>query len=310
MVKLTVEEYKKRLMQEGYSQELVDKYFENMPLDSTNGRNRAKRLLSENTKNKNGKDIFKNNEDQAIRALESDGRSGFRQRTDFQAVKSGLERDIHMEGGGATLRPGLNKGYGNGMMGASRSSRMDHVKNIPRAVLGSGDALANAFGILTPTQKLQSRTGSLATRMINASIPLGVTGFSAMQMMSGEDPMDIVSTNLSFAAGMTGFRVGKAVGGAVTRGLGGIAAGGALGFTAAMVGTQAVFDGAKDLTSNESEIAKIAKSVYTRESMANMRDSRESLTLRGRTLEKLSSSGMNDRRTLLGNEALVMKNLM
>lgn len=307
---LTASQYRTKLMEEGYSKELVDQYLKGIPGDSTNAEGKVKELLSKNTKDNKGRDIFKGNEDQALKALESNERSGFRQRSDFKAVKSGLERDVAMESGGATIRPGYNKGYGNGFKGAQAASRMDHVKNIPRAILGSGDAMMNSFGWLTPTQKLQSRTGSLATKMMNASIPLGVAGFSASQLLSGEDPMDIISINASFAAGMTGFRTGKAIGGAITRGLGGIAAGGAIGFTAGMLGAQAAIDGTRDLMSQESEIAKVAKSVYTRESTANMRDTRDTLTMRGRTLNKLSSSGMNDRRTLLGNEALVMKNLM
>ena len=319
----TASEYKEKLEKAGYSKADIDKAFGNMPGDSTNGKKTVDAFLNNDFRNKYGKDPSMN----LRKGLESNTlvKSTFSSvpiaGSIFSSTVSELAaRDIRLDQGKFSFLPSNVQGYGQGFKGSVQASRAVHAgnffKHMPLVSPSSWDALANSFGVLTPTQKLQSQNGGRLIKAMNASIPLGVAGFTMHQFVNGADPIDIAATNTSFAMGVTGFRMGKALGGALTptgsiagRAIG-IASMGTLGFAAGMLGTQAVFDSVKDLTSNESEIAKTAKKIYTRSSIANTQNSRDSLTLRQRTLNKLSNSGLNDRGTLLGNEAMVMKNLM
>ena len=320
---LTAAEYKRKLEQAGYSSSDISKAFGSMPDDSLNGKKTVDTFLNNDFRNKYGKDPSMN----LRKGLESDNlvKSTFSSipiaGSVFSSTVSELSaRDIHLEQGKFSFLPSNSYGYGQGFKGSVEASRAVHAgnffKHMPLVSPSSWDSLANSFGILTPTQKLQSQNGGRLIKAMNASIPIGVAGFTMHQFMSGADPIDIAATNTSFAMGVTGFRMGKAIGGALspTGSIAGRAVGmaslGTLGFAAGMIGTQAVFDTVKDMTSNESEIAKTAKKIYTRSSIANTQNSRDSLTLRQRTLNKLSNSGLNDRGTLLGNEAMVMKNLM
>lgn len=211
--------------------------------------------------------------------------------------------------------------------------------------VGGKEALLNSFGILTANQKsyynMVRHRGIMARVFSNAvgikAFGMGGLAFSALQ---GEDFSSFVTTQLTGAAGLQGWRVGSSFAGAVFspkgRTLGGIGAnmldsplkstwnytkmglfrggvgvlGGVTGFAlgAALVqGTSAVIT---DMISSDSKIRKVAKNFSRRTSTMNMVDSHDTLTGRQAALSKLAKSGLNDRALLFGNEARVMRGLM
>jgi hypothetical protein len=215
--------------------------------------------------------------------------------------------------------PGLEHGYGMGWGGSIKASRGTHASNILRHLnpLGSaGESMMNATGFLTRAQKIKYANGGIMGKIEQAAIPLGVGYVSIRGMIAGDDAGDIMASNMALGAGVTGFRVGKAIGGVLTgqgKGISRILAQGgigAIGFAAGMAAFTGAYEGGKDLVSNESAIGKAARSVFRRESMVNTPETRATLTARQRNFQKLSNSGINDRMDLMGNESLVLKNLL
>lgn len=301
--KFTSDEYKEMLRAAGFEDSAINSEFGSMPGDSTNSRKTTSNLLERNFISQNGKAPISN----LVKALE-DGTYQDMMKMDVKSLKA----DEGISSFGSNSR----YGYGLGMKGSIAASRIEHLKNIRQLPLQAWENSLNTIGIVTHAQKLQAQNGGFLSKAMNMSIPLGVAGFSISQMVSGEDPYDIMAQNASFAAGMSGWQVGKIAGGALTSQgsiagrMIGMGLTGAAGFAVGMLATQAVFDTAQDLTSNKSKIAKTAKSMYTRSSIAGTENTNTSLTLRQRTLQQLSSYSDNGRGTLLGNEAMIMKNLM
>lgn len=87
-------------------------------------------------------------------------------------------------------------------------------------------------------------------------------------------------------------------------------AGGLIGGAVATGVVAGITYGAQDLTSSESSIAKAARSYSKLSELANTTQNRATLTMRQRALQQLSQSALNDRGSLLGNEAAILKNLL
>ena len=62
-----------------------------------------------------------------------------------------------------------------------------------------------------------------------------------------------------------------------------------------------------DLTRSDSNIVGAIRNFTTRENSVNIQDSQLTLTMRQQALQKLSSSALNNRGQLLGNEADVLR---
>lgn len=302
--KYTVDQYKKILKKQGYSESEIEESFKGKPGDSRNGFKTAQTFVNRQFEDSNPGFAAPSDLSKSLNT------------GDHSRMRKMSNRDVRSEQGKFNFLASNKFGYGQGMKGSIAADRKVHAANFSKLPMIAGENLANSMGFLTPAQLAQSRSGGVLTKALYSSIPLGVAGVTMAQLMNNEDPYDIAATNLSFAAGMVGWNAGKMAGGvlspkgSVVGRLGTMGSLGAIGFVAGMTAVQTVADTAKDLTSNNSQIAKKAKSIYTRSSMANIPDTQASLTLRQRTLQKLSSYGDNGRGTLLGNEAMIMKNLM
>ena len=187
---------------------------------------------------------------------------------------------------------------------------------------GSGykrEALSNAFGLLSHNQRVRNNY------LTKVGVPLG-TAVSLYSSIESDDPIENFGTNVGTITGASvGFRFGQALGHAQARGVGelptnflgrmrmgaraaafgtsyglvGLAAGAALG--AGVMYT--AFQSAKN---SNNFIRKFATEKRNADFNHNLVQTREGLTMRQRALQKLNISSLNNRGTVLGNEASVM----
>lgn len=235
-------------------------------------------------------------------------------------------------------------GYGLGFGNYMKASRAElGVRGLGFAVgVGGREALMNSFGVMTAGQKAvlkaSGQRGLLSKLMTPGMQAVGGAYASLMfTALSGGDVDEFVTNQLSYAAGLQGWRVGSSFGGmlgkerlvqggakttgsvvngiksgvraGITRGALGFL-GGATGFAIGMAAVQSASWAIKDLSSNRSAIRKIAKEFTTRTSHIDTGYTKQSLTAKQMALSKLAKSGLNDRAMLLGNEARTMKGLM
>lgn len=235
-------------------------------------------------------------------------------------------------------------GYGLGFGNYMKASRAElGVRGLGFAVgVGGREALMNSFGVMTAGQKAvlkaSGQRGLLSKLMTPGMQAVGGAYASLMfTALSGGDVDEFVTNQLSYAAGLQGWRVGSSFGGmlgkerlvqggakttgsvvngiksgvrsGITRGALGFL-GGATGFAIGLAAVQSASWAIKDLSSNRSTIRKIAKEFTTRTSHIDTGYTKQSLTAKQMALSKLAKSGLNDRAMLLGNEARTMKGLM
>lgn len=242
----------------------------------------------------------------------------------------------NMEHGKSFVPSEGTNGYGLGFSNYRQASRAELLGRGSSFLLGvgSGEAILNSFGVMTATQKaLLKRETSTFKKLMSAGVQtkIGAIVSAGFVMADDGDIGDFVSNQLSYAAGLQGWRVGTTMGAihkpgsqgsigknglatslskngslgigrSVTGFLGGVT-GFALG-TAAIQGASWVLS---DMTSNRSTIRQIAKD-FSKPSTMSTAENRKTLTARQKTADKLSKSGLNDRSMLLGNEARILKN--
>lgn len=136
----------------------------------------------------------------------------------------------------------------------------------------ASSGVAAGIAALKKTPKGVARAGGAAVRTTNAAT--GVTSITGGKLRLGA----------------------QAFGGILGAGLGTLAA-------------STIGYGITDLTSSESSIAKAARSYTQLSSNASIEQNNQTLTMRQKALQQLSQSALNDRGSLLGNEAAILKNL-
>lgn len=242
-------------------------------------------------------------------------------------------------------------GYGLGMKNFMQASRVElgaRALSFANPFNGSGwEALKNSFGIMTQGQRTELNRAmkgkNYFARLMTPGMQavIGGYGVAAFSVVSDGDLGEMITNQVSYAAGLQGWRVGSSVGGMMAKGTlahgsnvhvgkggksllnvaksgvtNGLArgalgvAGGVTGFALGSLLVQAGSDTIRDLVSNNSAIAKVAKNFSTRSTSMNIEQNRQTLTSRQAALHKLSKSGLNDRAMLLGNEARVMRGLI
>lgn len=233
---------------------------------------------------------------------------------------------------GKLTGPGASTGIGFGWQGNRVASRGAHLTSAftdsARLVKEGG---LNALGIMTRQQKLQFKQGNVLMKAM-AVAPAAFSLYNNVStILDGGDIGDALAMNLTAVGGMVGFHAGKSLAGAIGPGgaakvapgaagalkmaggkmriasqlVGGVA-GGAIG-TAVVAG---VSYGLQDLTSSESSIAKASRNYSKLSELASTQQNRDTLTMRQKALQQLSQSALNDRGSLLGNEAAILKNLL
>lgn len=322
--------------------ENINDYFKRIGLDTnidtseTNSSARRALALEELKKNSVGTDAVTGNktfitESQAKYLYNNynNGKSSFSAQRDMSRIISDFERGQGNLGAG--VHAGATMGYSIGFAGHRRASQTALLKSAP---LDTARALKenalNSIGVVTNQQKMQWRSSGLLGKAGAALGPaLGAaTIFSTIA--DGGNMYETMTFNLAAAAGMAGFTAGSRIGGAAFKGgqivkneytglnqlkggklrFAGGAVGGAIGFAAGAALVGGGMWAASDLTSNKSILADMARGYSKLSSNAGIEQNNRTLTMRQQALQQLSQSAINDRGSLLGNEAAILRGVL
>ena len=233
--------------------------------------------------------------------------------------------------GASSMVGGASLGYSIGFSGHRRASQSALAGS---AMFDTARALSenslNSLGIVTNQQRMQFKSSGMLGK---AGALLG-PGLGAATIFStiadGGDMYETMTFNLAAASGMAGFTAGSRLGGSLFQGaqmvknehtglnqlkggkmrFAGGAVGGAIGFAAGAALVGGSMWAASDLTSNNSVLAKMAKGYSKLASNAGIEQNNRTLTMRQQALQQLSQSAINDRASLLGNEAAVLRGVL
>ena len=233
--------------------------------------------------------------------------------------------------GASSMVGGASLGYSIGFSGHRRASQSALAGS---AMFDTARALSenslNSLGIVTNQQRMQFKSSGMLGK---AGALLG-PGLGAATIFStiadGGDMYETMTFNLAAASGMAGFTAGSRLGGSLFQGaqmvknehtglnqlkggkmrFAGGAVGGAIGFAAGAALVGGGMWAASDLTSNDSVLAKMAKGYSRLASNAGTEQNNRTLTMRQQALQQLSQSAINDRASLLGNEAAVLRGVL
>ena len=233
--------------------------------------------------------------------------------------------------GASSMVGGASLGYSIGFSGHRRASQSALAGS---AMFDTARAFSenslNSLGIVTNQQRMQFKSSGMLGK---AGALLG-PGLGAATIFStiadGGDMYETMTFNLAAASGMAGFTAGSRLGGSLFQGaqmvknehtglnqlkggkmrFAGGAVGGAIGFAAGAALVGGGMWAASDLTSNNSVLAKMAKGYSKLASNAGIEQNNRTLTMRQQALQQLSQSAINDRASLLGNEAAVLRGVL
>ena len=233
--------------------------------------------------------------------------------------------------GASSMVGGASLGYSIGFSGHRRASQSALAGS---AMFDTARAFSenslNSLGIVTNQQRMQFKSSGMLGK---AGALLG-PGLGAATIFStiadGGDMYETMTFNLAAASGMAGFTAGSRLGGSLFQGaqmvknehtglnqlkggkmrFAGGAVGGAIGFAAGAALVGGGMWAVSDLTSNDSVLAKMAKGYSKLASNAGIEQNNRTLTMRQQALQQLSKNAINDRASLLGNEAAVLRGVL
>ena len=245
---------------------------------------------------------------------------------DFRRIENDFARSQ-----GKAAGAGATSGYSMGFGGYRRADRGELLKSaVPDTARAVGENFLNSLGVTTSQQRMQYKSSGVLGK---AGALLG-PGLGAATIFStiadGGDMYETMTFNLAAAGGMAGFTAGNRLGGSFFKGaqtvkneytglnqlkggkmrFAGGAVGGAIGFAAGAALVGGGMWAASDLTSNDSVLAKMAKGYSRLASNAGTEQNNRTLTMRQQALQQLSQSAINDRASLLGNEAAVLRGVL
>ena len=245
---------------------------------------------------------------------------------DFRRIENDFARSQ-----GKAAGAGATSGYSMGFGGYRRADRGELLKSaVPDTARAVGENFLNSLGVTTSQQRMQYKSSGVLGK---AGALLG-PGLGAATIFStiadGGDMYETMTFNLAAAGGMAGFTAGNRLGGSFFKGaqtvkneytglnqlkggkmrFAGGAVGGAIGFAAGAALVGGGMWAASDLTSNDSVLAKMAKGYSKLASNAGIEQNNRTLTMRQQALQQLSQSAINDRASLLGNEAAVLRGVL
>ena len=208
---------------------------------------------------------------------------------------------------------GVESGYGHTLAQAKMASRgarlADLANNLNPLGASARESFMMSMGFTGRDSRILAAKGGLMENMNRKLLAPAFGIFMAAGAIDSDTPLTDYATGIAVGAGaQQGWRAGKSFANNFgpthlkRLGFGGLGA-----ITMAAVPAAAIL-GQSDLFKNDSFIAKKAKSVYSRESFSSLQDTQASLTMRRAGLEKLSSSYLNNRQQLLGNEASILRN--
>lgn len=222
--------------------------------------------------------------------------------------------DTARDNGQSLYGRGASGGWGETQKQAKSATFSQKFSNLARHVnpLGgsSRESLGSSIGFAGRDAKILASKGSKMEALGARVLTPGFGAFMAYSALSSEDPFaEYTAGIVGGAAVQQGWRVGKALGN-FTPGashLARISMGTGMAVAATTIGVGAVL-AQNDLFSNESFIGKQAKKLHRKETFNMYNDTEQSLTMRQAGLRKLSSSHLNNREQLLGNEAGILRN--
>ena len=249
---------------------------------------------------------------------------------DVTRIRSDFHRSQGNVGAGSMVG-GASMGYSIGLSGHRRASQSALAGSaIFDTARSFSENSLNSLGIVTNQQRMQFKSSGMLGK---AGALLG-PGLGAATIFStiadGGDMYETMTFNLAAASGMAGFTAGSRLGGSFFKGaqtvkneytglnqlkggkmrFAGGAVGGAIGFAAGAALVGGGMWAASDLTSNDSVLAKMARGYSKLASNAGIEQNNRTLTMRQQALQQLSQSAINDRASLLGNEAAVLRGVL
>lgn len=211
---------------------------------------------------------------------------------------------------------GVESGYGHTLAQSKMAGLDTRLKDFGKHLNPLGGSARESFmmsmGFTGRDSRILAAKGGFMENLNRRAMAPAFGVFMAAGAMDSDNPLTEYATGVAVGAGVQqGWRAGKSFGNIAgfkgpshlkRLGFGGLGAG----IMAAV--PAAVILGQSDMFKNDSFIAKQAKSVYSRESFSSTYDTQASMTMRRAGLEKLSSSYLNNRQQLLGNEASILRN--
>ena len=249
---------------------------------------------------------------------------------DVTRIRSDFHRSQGNVGAGSMVG-GASMGYSIGLSGHRRASQSALAGS---AIFDSARAFSenslNSLGIVTNQQRMQFKSSGMLGKA-GALVGPGLGGAMIFSTIAdGGDMYETMTFNLAAASGMAGFTAGSRLGGSLFQGaqivknehtglnqlkggkmrFAGGAIGGAVGFAAGAALVGGSMWAASDLISNDSVLAKMARGYSKLASNAGIEQNNRTLTMRQQALQQLSQSAINDRASLLGNEAAVLRGVL
>ena len=249
---------------------------------------------------------------------------------DVTRIRSDFHRSQGNVGAGSMVG-GASMGYSIGLSGHRRASQSALAGS---AIFDSARAFSenslNSLGIVTNQQRMQFKSSGMLGKA-GALVGPGLGGAMIFSTIAdGGDMYETMTFNLAAASGMAGFTAGSRLGGSLFQGaqivknehtglnqlkggkmrFAGGAIGGAVGFAAGAALVGGGMWAASDLISNDSVLAKMARGYSKLASNAGIEQNNRTLTMRQQALQQLSQSAINDRASLLGNEAAVLRGVL
>ena len=233
--------------------------------------------------------------------------------------------------GASSMVGGASMGYSIGLSGHRRASQSALAGSaIFDTARSFSENSLNSLGIVTNQQRMQFKSSGMLGKA-GALVGPGLGGAMIFSTIAeGGDMYETMTFNLAAASGMAGFTAGSRLGGSLFQGaqmvknehtglnqlkggkmrFAGGAIGGAVGFAAGAALVGGSMWAASDLISNDSVLAKMARGYSKLASNAGIEQNNRTLTMRQQALQQLSQSAINDRASLLGNEAAVLRGVL
>jgi len=221
--------------------------------------------------------------------------------------------------------PSFKNTFSRGFASAAERESSTIATNLGRVaqhVVGSGvgrENIMNSLGMLTKHQKAEAAaTKGMMRNFASYAVPLGAAyGMYETMSEGGNIGTMMLDYGMVGAAAEKGWHIGKHAGYAGSKMLGGSGRGllisgvtsGVVGAGLGLLASSVLSTGIQEMTSSNSTVANLEYDMTSTLKPMDFEESNNTLTHKRRALSKLSKSALNDRGTLLGNEAGIIAGL-
>ena len=234
-------------------------------------------------------------------------------KSDVDRFAKMVETDYNKKLGVSLNGRGVTSGFSatraevaNASRGVRASNFLSHMNPFGAS---ARESVMTSMGFTGRDSRILAAKGNMMESFSRRALAPAFGIMMAADAMNSDTPLASYATGIAVGTGLQqGWRAGKAGASIISTAHKARLAGGAIGAGIMAAIPAAAIMGQADLLNNDSFVAKQAKKAYTRETYAMGRETQTSLTMRQAGLEKLSSSYLNNRQQLLGNEAAILKN--